>query len=112
MLSSREQLLTDLFEETSKQLVKITTTGKDYQQLLCNLILQGFYQLMESKVIITCLKSDYDLVMLATKQAIEIYELKLKTKVQVFVDDKNYLSQITSSGKLFKLLLIIIIIIN
>src|ERR1700712_115761 len=50
ILSARQELLDDLFEQSRKKLGSVTKDKKKHQELLKNLILEGLYPLNEPKI--------------------------------------------------------------
>ncbi|GES63176.1 vacuolar ATP synthase subunit E [Aspergillus terreus] len=78
VLSSRQELLDDLFQQARDKISGIA--GKDakkYQSVLKGLILEGLYALNEEKVAIRARKTDYD----AVKKAISEAEKEFKETV-------------------------------
>src|ERR1700761_2022586 len=61
VLSARQALLDDLFEETRNKVGK-AAEGKDYDDILKGLILEGMYMLNEKKLVVRCRKADKEKV--------------------------------------------------
>jgi len=76
VLSSRQELLDDLFEEARKKLGSYTKDKKKYQETLKNLILEGMYALSEPKLEVRARKADYPIV----KEAIAEAEKEFRNK--------------------------------
>ena len=92
LLSARQELLNDLFEQASKRLGEFTQDQGKYQDILKNLLLEGMYALNEKKVFVRCRKQDHDVVSKAAENAKKEYKDNLKGReVEVVVDEKNRL---------------------
>ncbi|XP_058611969.1 V-type proton ATPase subunit E 1-like [Onychostoma macrolepis] len=62
------------------------------------LVLQGFYQLLESKVTIHCCKQDVVTVQAAVQKIIPIYKAAVKDNLEVRIDQETFLSSEVSGG--------------
>ncbi|KAH8601263.1 ATPase, V1/A1 complex, subunit E [Bisporella sp. PMI_857] len=89
VLSARQELLDTIFEAAQKKLGEGTKDKKKYEEILKNLILEGFYALNESKLKIRARKADYDIVKKAIDGAVKEYEDKLKKKVEASIDESD-----------------------
>ena len=89
VLSARQELLDDLFDQARKRLVDATKDKKKYQETLKNLILEGAYALNEDKIIVRARKADYDLVGKAIEDAQKDYKDNVKKEVQISIDKEN-----------------------
>lgn len=69
LLSLREELLEEAFEESREGLSKLTQDKDRYSGVLQKLILQALYTIMEKDVTIRCRKSDSELVKKARDEA-------------------------------------------
>lgn len=100
ILSSKQELLDDLFEDANKKLGD--TVGKDkkkYEEVLKGLILEGLYALNEKKVTLRCRKKDDEAVKKAAEAAKAEYKKNMKGKeVDVQVDEKDRLPEGSSGG--------------
>jgi len=89
ILSARQELLDDLFEETRNKLGSFTKDEKKYGETLKNLILEGMYALSEPKLAVRARKADYAVV----KEAIAAAEKEFKDKTgkdgKVTLDESN-----------------------
>jgi len=96
ILAERQNMLNELFETTSQELSAI---GKDkkYSSFLKDLILQGFYQLIEPKVTLTFREKDSSLIESVVKEASSIYEEKFGYPVEV-INDSKYLPDTSAGG--------------
>ena len=93
VLSARQTLLDDLFEQSRKKLSSITKDKKKYQDILKNLILEGLYAMNEPKVQVKAKKSEYDLVKAAIDAAQKEYKTKTQKDVKITIDESNPLPQ-------------------
>ncbi|KAF2172329.1 hypothetical protein M409DRAFT_17565 [Zasmidium cellare ATCC 36951] len=91
ILSSRQELLDQLFEDASKKLADTASKDKSkYEKVLKNIILQGLYALVnEKKVTLRCRKKDDDVVKKAAEGAKEEYKKNLKRDVEIQIDGKE-----------------------
>lgn len=95
LLSSKQEMLDDLFEGARKKLKDTASKDKSkYETVLKELILQGMYAMNESKVVIRCRKQDDDVVQKAAKAASDEYKEKIEGKsTEASIDDKNKLPE-------------------
>jgi len=95
ILSAKQELLDELFEDANKKLAQ--SAGKDkgsYEKILKGLILEGLYALNEKKVTLKCRKKDEEVVKKAAEAAKSEYKDKMKGKeVDVQIDDKDRLPE-------------------
>ncbi|KAF2098230.1 ATPase, V1/A1 complex, subunit E [Rhizodiscina lignyota] len=98
VLSARQELLDDLFEQARKKLGGATKDKSKYQGMLKNLILQGLYALEESKVQVRAKKSDYDVVKKAIEDAQKEYKSNMGSDVKIEIDEANELPDGLSGG--------------
>ncbi len=102
VLSARQELLDNLFEEARKKLSDTGSKSKDYEEVLKGLILEGMYMLAEKKVSIRCRKADKEKTTGAAKKASEEYKKEVGTESQATVDEKDWLpadSYVSSSSR-------------
>lgn len=90
VLSARQSLLDDLFEETSSKVGK-AAEGKNYDAILKGLILEGMYMLNEKKLAVRCRKADKEKVEKAAKEAGKEYKEKMGSECETAIDEKNML---------------------
>jgi V-type H+-transporting ATPase subunit E len=90
VLSARQSLLDDLFEQTRDKVGK-ASEGKDYDAILKGLILEGMYMLNEKKLIVRCRKADQAKVEKAGKEAGKEYKDNMGTECVTSIDEKNML---------------------
>ncbi|KAH7116814.1 ATPase, V1/A1 complex, subunit E [Dendryphion nanum] len=98
ILSSRQELLDGLFEDTSKKLKDISKDKGKYQGILKNLILEGAYALNEDKLQVKARKSDNDLIKKAIEEAQSEYKSKVKKEVSISIDEKDPLPAESAGG--------------
>lgn len=93
LLSARQELLDDLFEQARKKLSDFSKDEKKYQGTVKNLLLEGLYALNENKVLVRCRKRDTELVKRAAEEAKKEYKQNMKKDVEVTVDEKERLPE-------------------
>lgn len=89
VLSARQELLDDIFEQAQKKLGDVTKDKGKYETVLKNMILEGFYALNESKLQVRARKADYDIVKKAIEKACKEYKEKTKKDIEATIDEKN-----------------------
>lgn len=98
VLKARDDMISELLSEARQRLAGVAKDPARYSALLDGLILQGFYQFLESKVTIRCRKQDLQLVQASVQKNIPIYKAAVKTNLEVRIDQDNFLSQDISGG--------------
>nr|DBA30295.1 TPA: hypothetical protein GDO54_006300 [Pyxicephalus adspersus] len=98
VLKARDDLISDLLSEAKQRLAHVVKDKARYQALLDGLILQGLYQLLESKVVIRCRKEDLPLIKNSVQKNIPIYKAATKRDVEVVVDQDGFLPPEISGG--------------
>ena len=94
LLSARQELLNDLYEQAGNKLPEHTKDQNKYQDILKNLLLEGLYALNEKKVTVRCRAKDDNLVSKAADAAKAEYADKLKGKeVDIEIDSKEKLPE-------------------
>lgn len=90
VLSARQELLDDLFEQARGKLADYTEDKGKYQELCKNLILEGLYALNEDKVVVRARKADYDVLKRAMEDAKEEYKKSMDGReVHLELDEQN-----------------------
>ncbi|XP_056137566.1 V-type proton ATPase subunit E 1a [Lampris incognitus] len=92
VLKARDDMIVDLLNEARKRLAEIAKDPASYSTLLEGLVLQGFYQLLEPKVIIRCRQQDVEMVQAAVDKNIPIYKDTVKSNINVRIDQQRFLS--------------------
>lgn len=90
VLSARQSLLDDLFEQTRDKVGK-ASEGKNYDAILKGLILEGMYMLNEKKLVVRCRKADKAKVEKAGKEAGKEYNENMGSECETTIDEKNML---------------------
>lgn len=98
LLSARQELLNDLFEQAAKRLASYTEDQAKYQSILKNLILEALYALNEKKVLVRCRSKDDEVVSKAADDAKKEYKEKLGKDVDISIDEKEKLPEETAGG--------------
>lgn len=94
LLSARQQLLDDLFEQARTKLMDAAKKDeKKYAEVLKGLILEGMYALNEDKVAVRGRKADFDLIKKASGEAEKEYKEKVGKDSKVVLDEKNPLPE-------------------
>nr|XP_061812351.1 V-type proton ATPase subunit E 1-like isoform X2 [Nerophis lumbriciformis] len=98
VLKARDDMITDLLIEARQKLAAIAQDPGRYSTLLEGLILQGFYQLLEDKVVIRCRKQDSEMVQAAVNRNIPIYKEAVKKNIVVKIDMDHFLPSSICGG--------------
>ncbi|KAM9808206.1 V-type proton ATPase subunit E 1a [Neosynchiropus ocellatus] len=98
VLKARDDMITDLLAEARQRLAHIAQDPDRYSRLLEGLVLQGFYQLLEPKVIVRCRKEDVELVQAAVNKSIQVYKKTVKSNIEVRIDQEHFLSSNICGG--------------
>jgi len=98
VLSARQSLLDDLFEQARNQIAVSGAKSKNYEEILKGLILEGLYMLCEKKVQVRCRKADKDKVESAAKKAAAEYKEKVGSECEPVIDEKNWLPDESTGG--------------
>lgn len=89
ILSARQELLDNLFEEASKKLKDASKDKKKYQTILKNLLLEGAYALNEPTLAVSARKADYDIVKNAIDEAQKQYKKTVGKDVKLEIDESD-----------------------
>ncbi|XP_068458957.1 V-type proton ATPase subunit E 1a isoform X2 [Clinocottus analis] len=98
VLKERDDMITDLLNDAHQRLGEIAKDPASYSALLEGLVLQGFYQLLEPKVIIRCRQQDVEMVQAAVNKNIPIYKEAVKSNINVKIDQECFLSSKICGG--------------
>lgn len=98
ILSTKEEVLNDIFTAAEKELKKTTSKKADYKPVLAGLIEEGLLALLEDKVTVKVREADVALAKEASGDAAKEYETKAKHSVDITVDEKNFLSKDSLGG--------------
>ncbi|KAL2819994.1 ATPase, V1/A1 complex, subunit E [Aspergillus granulosus] len=99
VLSSRQELLDDLFQEARGQISSIAAgDAKKYQSVLKALILEGLYALNEDKVEIRARKKDAEAVKKAIGEAEKEFKSAVGRDVKVTLDEEETLPEDNAGG--------------
>ncbi|XP_020790821.1 V-type proton ATPase subunit E 1a [Boleophthalmus pectinirostris] len=91
VLKARDDMIMDLIKEAQERLADIAKDPDNYSVLLQGLLLQGFYQLLESKVTVRCRQQDVAMVQAAVDKVIPIYKESVKMNIVVKIDPDRFL---------------------
>ncbi|KAJ1981593.1 V-ATPase V1 sector subunit E [Dimargaris verticillata] len=103
VLSRRQEMLDQLFEEASQRLAEIAKDAAKAKQfyndeVLEKIILQGFYKLMDENVVLQCRESEKNKVSTLATKAAEEYEKAVGSKVAFKVDESAFLPETCGGG--------------
>lgn len=89
VLSTREQVLDDIFDSAKEELNKISSKEKEYKPILHSLILEGLLKLLEPSVIIRCREKDTSVVKSLADAVAKEYKEKSGRDVTIALSDKR-----------------------
>lgn len=98
VLKARDDMIMELMKEAQQRLADIAKDPDNYSVLLQGLLLQGFYQLLESKVTVRCRQQDVDVVQAAVNKVIPIYKESVKMNLVVRIDSQRFLPSDVCGG--------------
>ncbi|KAI9836939.1 MAG: V-ATPase V1 sector subunit E [Sclerophora amabilis] len=98
VLTARQAVLDDLFDQARDKLGAFTKDKAKYQETLKNLILEGAYALNEGKILVRARKPDYDVAKKAIGEAQKEYKEKVNKDISIELDDKNPQPEACSGG--------------
>lgn len=93
VLSARQEILDGIFEAAQSKLGEATKDQDKYEQILKNLMLEGFYALNEKKVQIRVREADKELAQKAIEDAKAEYKNNVNKDIEVTIDENQYLSE-------------------
>uniref|UniRef100_A0A674DIB9 ATPase H+ transporting V1 subunit E1b n=1 Tax=Salmo trutta TaxID=8032 RepID=A0A674DIB9_SALTR len=97
VLKARDDMISEMLSEARQRLANVAKDPARYPALMDGLVLQGFYQLLETKVTIRCRKQDL-VYRAAIQKTIPIYKAAVKNNIEVRIDQDNFLSPDISGG--------------
>lgn len=98
VLKARDDMIMELMREAQQRLADIAKEPDNYAVLLQGLLLQGFYQLLESKVTVRCRQQDVQMVQAAVNKVIPIYIESVKMNLTVKIDPQRFLPSDVCGG--------------
>ncbi|KAI6363562.1 V-ATPase V1 sector subunit E [Pyricularia grisea] len=98
VLGARQELLDDIFDAAQKRLSEGTKDKKKYQEILKNLLLEGFYALHEPQMQVRARKADYDIVKNAIDVAAKEYKQKVGSEIKATIDESNPIADGSTGG--------------
>ncbi|XP_077424163.1 V-type proton ATPase subunit E 1-like isoform X2 [Vanacampus margaritifer] len=98
VLKARDDMIMDMLIEARQRLAEIAQDPARYSTLLEGLVLQGFYQLLEEKVVIRCRQQDMELVQAAVNKNIPIFQEAVKKHIVVKLDKDHFLPSSICGG--------------
>uniref|UniRef100_A0A1Y1LUQ7 Vacuolar ATP synthase subunit E n=1 Tax=Photinus pyralis TaxID=7054 RepID=A0A1Y1LUQ7_PHOPY len=98
VLSARQELLDNIFQEAEKKLADGAKDKTKYQKVLKGLILEGFYALNEPTLQVQARKKDYDVVKKAIDEAAKEYKKEVGQDIEGKLDEANPLPEGSAGG--------------
>lgn len=98
VLSTKEEVLSEIFEEAEKELKKISADKTKYKPILQGLIEEGALALLESKVTIKIREDDLETAKEAIADAAKNYEELVKSSIDISIDESDFLSKDIAGG--------------
>ena len=93
VLGARQLLLDDIFDAAEARLSEATKDKSRYEAILKNLILEGFYALSESRILIRARKADFPLVEKAIAAASDEYRSTVGEEILAKIDEGSPLPE-------------------
>ena len=94
VLSSRQELLDDLFQRSRDKISDVAARdAKKYESVLKGLVLEGLYALNEAKIEIRGRKKDYDTLKTAMEEASKEFNENVGKEVKVVLDEAEPLPE-------------------
>uniref|UniRef100_A0A914I6X8 V-type proton ATPase subunit E n=1 Tax=Globodera rostochiensis TaxID=31243 RepID=A0A914I6X8_GLORO len=97
-LKSRDDHLNNVLEESRANLSKISADRERYPAILKGLLLQGFFQLLENKIVLRCRKKDEELVSRILPECLEELQRTWGNRSEVKIDNEHYLPPDSAGG--------------
>ncbi|XP_034382635.1 V-type proton ATPase subunit E 1-like [Cyclopterus lumpus] len=98
VLKARDDMISEMLTEARQRLGNVAKDPARYPGLLDGLILQGLYQLLESKVTIRCRKQDIQMIQASIQRNTPIYKMAVKINIEARIDQDTVLSPDISGG--------------
>ncbi|KAK6355388.1 V-ATPase V1 sector subunit E [Orbilia brochopaga] len=98
VLSVRQELLNNIFDDARKKLSQITGRKDEYGRVLEGLILEGAYALAEDRISVRARKADYGLVKSAIDSASSQYAKTTGKQIKIKLDESNELPEDCAGG--------------
>ncbi|KAH3688577.1 hypothetical protein WICPIJ_000421 [Wickerhamomyces pijperi] len=98
ILSTREEILEDIFAEAQAQLKEISKSPESYKPVLEGLIEEGVLSLLEHKVTVRVREVDVALAKEASVKAAAQFKEQAKFDVQIDIDETTFLNEDIAGG--------------
>ncbi|KAJ6260840.1 V-type proton ATPase subunit E [Drechslerella dactyloides] len=98
VLSVRQELLENIFEEARKKLAQVTNNKNEYNRVLEGLILEGAYALGEKSIAVRARKADFGSVKSAIDSASSSYTKATGKQIKITLDESNELPEDSAGG--------------
>lgn len=94
----REDHVSSVLDEARRRLGEITKDQSRYSDILFRLIVQGLFQIMETKTTVKCRQADVELLQQLLPNAVAEYKSKTNKELAVHLDTTNFLPADTCGG--------------
>ncbi|KAL7749410.1 V-ATPase V1 sector subunit E [Sorochytrium milnesiophthora] len=98
VLQARQDSLQQLFTDARQTLKQVVADQSLYRNLLRDLLVQGFFQLMEPEVTIQCRASDLPLVQSVLGEAAQIYSSAARQPINPVIDQSAPMAESELGG--------------
>ncbi|CAH2350647.1 V-type proton ATPase subunit E [[Candida] railenensis] len=98
ILGTKEEVLNEIFEAAEEELKKISAKKDQYKPILAGLIEEGVLALLEEKVVVRVRKVDVEVAKEAAEEAAKAFEEKSKFKVEITIDEEDFLGKDIAGG--------------
>lgn len=98
VLKVREDHVRSVLDEARRKLGEVTEDPAKYSDVLFTLIVQGLFQIMESKTTIKCRQADVALLEKVVPNAQKQYKSKTSKDIAITLDKESFLPAATCGG--------------
>lgn len=89
LLSARQELLNDLFDQAANKIKEISKNKGKYEGILKDLILEAAYAMDEERLEVKAREADYEVVRKAAEKASKEYKEKVDKEVVIEIDESD-----------------------
>lgn len=98
ILKNQDDHIQKILEEARQKLGEVAKDQAKYKQVLCGLLTQCLFQLLEPTAKIRCRKADLEMVKEIKDASLKDYKEKTKKDCDLQIDTDNYLSENSAGG--------------
>jgi len=98
VLRARDDHIQIILQDARKRLGHVTKDQGRYTELLRNIILEGFFNLLETTVLIKCRQQDLGIIQNIVPQCAEQYKKQSGRDIRAHVDENDFLGSEVSGG--------------